>query len=171
MDKQWGPAVQPRELCPISCEGTWQRIVRGRECMYMCGWVTLLCSRNWHNTVNQLYFNKKQNCFLSTRRYTFERETSSWWDEQGCSPLTECIPQATCSFRRQKVNALLPWGPPRAELKARKDTGKCTLTTWPSNPLRRHDLPPRRPINKYTLEFYSWVPQTGINSDAVITAK
>ena len=27
--------------------------------IYMDDWVTLLYSRNWHNTVNQLYFNKK----------------------------------------------------------------------------------------------------------------
>ena len=25
----------------------------------MYDWVTLLYSRNWHNTVNQLYFNKR----------------------------------------------------------------------------------------------------------------
>ena len=24
------------------------------KCVYMCGWVTMLYSRNWHNTVNQL---------------------------------------------------------------------------------------------------------------------
>ena len=28
--------------------------------MYMYDWVTLLYSRNWHNIVNQLYFNKKK---------------------------------------------------------------------------------------------------------------
>ena len=26
----------------------------------MYDWVTLLYSRNWHNTVNQLYFNKNK---------------------------------------------------------------------------------------------------------------
>ena len=26
---------------------------------YMYNWVTSLYSRNWHNTVNQLYFHKK----------------------------------------------------------------------------------------------------------------
>ena len=26
----------------------------------MCDWVTLLYSRNWYNTVNQLYFNLKK---------------------------------------------------------------------------------------------------------------
>ena len=29
--------------------------------MYMYDWVTLLFSRNWHNIVNQLYFNNKYN--------------------------------------------------------------------------------------------------------------
>ena len=29
--------------------------------MYTYDWVTLLYSRNWHNIVNQLYFNKKEN--------------------------------------------------------------------------------------------------------------
>ena len=27
--------------------------------MYVYNWVTFLCSRDWHNIVNQLYFNKK----------------------------------------------------------------------------------------------------------------
>ena len=27
--------------------------------VYMYDWVTLLYSRNWHNIINQLYFNKK----------------------------------------------------------------------------------------------------------------
>ena len=35
VDKQWSPTVQHSE------------------------WFTMLYSRNWHNTVNQLYFNKK----------------------------------------------------------------------------------------------------------------
>ena len=30
-----------------------------KECIYVFNWVTLLYSRNKHNTVNQLYFNKK----------------------------------------------------------------------------------------------------------------
>ena len=28
--------------------------------IYMYDWVTLLYSKNWHNTANQLYFNKKE---------------------------------------------------------------------------------------------------------------
>ena len=28
--------------------------------MTQSGWVTLLYSRNWHNIVNQLYFNKNE---------------------------------------------------------------------------------------------------------------
>ena len=32
------------------------KIIEERECIYMYGWVTLLCSRNWHNIVNQLQF-------------------------------------------------------------------------------------------------------------------
>ena len=30
-----------------------------KECIYMYDWVILLFSRNWHNIVGQLYFNKK----------------------------------------------------------------------------------------------------------------
>ena len=30
-----------------------------KECIYMYDWVTTLYSRNWHNTVNQIYSNKK----------------------------------------------------------------------------------------------------------------
>ena len=31
-----------------------------RKRMYMYKWVILLYSRNWHNIVNQLYFNKRK---------------------------------------------------------------------------------------------------------------
>ena len=31
--------------------------------MYMYNWVTLLYSRNWHSTINQLYFNNKNAFF------------------------------------------------------------------------------------------------------------
>jgi len=34
------------------------KIIWEKECMYMSDWVTLLDSRNWHNIVNQLYFDK-----------------------------------------------------------------------------------------------------------------
>ena len=30
-----------------------------KECIYVSNWITLLDSRNEHNIVNQLYFNKK----------------------------------------------------------------------------------------------------------------
>ena len=30
-----------------------------KKCIYMYDWVTMLYSRNWHNTVNLLYFNLK----------------------------------------------------------------------------------------------------------------
>ena len=33
--------------------------MRKRMYVYIYDWVTLLYSRNWHNTVNQLYFDKK----------------------------------------------------------------------------------------------------------------
>ena len=26
MNRQWGPAIQHRELCPITCDGTWKRV-------------------------------------------------------------------------------------------------------------------------------------------------
>ena len=57
IDGQWGPAVQHRELCPIS----WDRGMGNdtRKRMYNTyEWVTLPYSRNHHNTVNQLDFNK-----------------------------------------------------------------------------------------------------------------
>ena len=31
-----------------------------KECLYAYKWVTLLYSRDWHNIVNQLYFNKNK---------------------------------------------------------------------------------------------------------------
>ena len=57
MDKQWGivPTVQHKELYPISRDTTWWKIIQEKECMHMYDWVTVLYSRNWQNTVNQLY--------------------------------------------------------------------------------------------------------------------
>ena len=44
-----------------------------RECIYVYNCVTLLYSRNWHNTVNQLYFKKKnqKNSYFSFRALHF----------------------------------------------------------------------------------------------------
>ena len=39
MDGQWGPTIQPREMCMIG---------------------SLLYNRTWRNIVNQLYFNKEK---------------------------------------------------------------------------------------------------------------
>ena len=62
MDKQWGPTAQHRELYLISWGRTRWKIVWEKECICVCAWVTTLCSRNWRNTVNQLYSNKSK-CF------------------------------------------------------------------------------------------------------------
>ena len=45
-----------------------------RMCIYMYDGVSLLYRRNWHNIVNELYFNKKiknemQSVFISTRKH------------------------------------------------------------------------------------------------------
>ena len=58
MDDKWDPSVQHWELYPISWDRTWRKIVGEKECVFMYDWVTALYSRNWHNTVNQLYSNK-----------------------------------------------------------------------------------------------------------------
>ena len=61
----------------------------------MKDWVTLLYSRNWHNTVNQLYFNKKtkQNK-TETKNPCFQPQGSSRLDA-GSKPLS-----VTASYRR-----------------------------------------------------------------------
>ena len=53
-------------------------------CMY--NWVTWLYSRNWHHTVNQLYFNKKKKSFISkeyqstnTELITIILEGANYW--------------------------------------------------------------------------------------------
>ena len=47
----------------LSMLETWWKIIGGKECIYMYDWVTMLYSRNWHNTVNQLYSNNnKKTC-------------------------------------------------------------------------------------------------------------
>ena len=55
----WGPTGQHGELYPTSWERTWWTTAWEKECVYVrvYDWVTLLYSRNWHNIVNQLYFN------------------------------------------------------------------------------------------------------------------
>ena len=36
----------------------WEKNLKENGCVYICNWITLLQSRNDHNLVNQLYFNK-----------------------------------------------------------------------------------------------------------------
>ena len=57
MDKQCGPTLQHRELYPVSWDKAWWEIVWEKEKIYIhtYDWVTVLYSRNWHSTVNQLY--------------------------------------------------------------------------------------------------------------------
>ena len=38
----------------------------------VCDWVTLLYSRNWHNIVNQLYFNNNNN------KNTLKKKNGNW---------------------------------------------------------------------------------------------
>ena len=59
MDKQWGLAIRHRELYPVSWGRTLWKIVQEKECVSVNERVTMLYSRNWHNTVNQPYSNKK----------------------------------------------------------------------------------------------------------------
>ena len=62
MDKQWGPTVQHRDSHQISSDSTRWKIEWEKECVcvyvniyiYWNDQATMLCSRNWHNTLNQL---------------------------------------------------------------------------------------------------------------------
>ena len=58
MAKAWGPTVQHRKRHSIFWNRTWWKILCKKECIYTYDWITMLYSRNWHNTVNQLYSNK-----------------------------------------------------------------------------------------------------------------
>ena len=69
MEKQGGPKVQHRELYQVSYDRTRQRIIGDKGCIYMCNWATLLYSRNWYDTVNQLYFNFKKNILKRKAKY------------------------------------------------------------------------------------------------------
>ena len=60
MEKQWGLTIQHRELYPVSWDRPWWKIVWEKECIYVYAWVTVLYSRNWQNTVNQLNSNKNK---------------------------------------------------------------------------------------------------------------
>lgn len=53
MEKQQGPCVKHRELYSRSWDKPQWKII------YTCCLITLLCSRNDHNIVNWLHFNKK----------------------------------------------------------------------------------------------------------------
>ena len=58
VDIQQGPSVQHRKLYSTSYVIMGTKIFK--EFMYVCNSTALLYSRDWHNTVNQLYFNIKQ---------------------------------------------------------------------------------------------------------------
>ena len=59
MGGQWEPAVQHRELYIGVCNNLYgKRIWKKKGYVYMYNWITSLHSRNYHNIVNQLYFNK-----------------------------------------------------------------------------------------------------------------
>ena len=51
--------MQHRELHLISWDRTWWKIVWEKECIYTYDWVTMLYSRNWYYSINQLYFTQK----------------------------------------------------------------------------------------------------------------
>lgn len=43
----------------IFCDGSmWEKNLEKNGYVYMCNWLTLLYKRNYHNIVNQWYFNK-----------------------------------------------------------------------------------------------------------------
>ena len=47
-----------RTLSNILWLSIWEKNLKENGCVYMYNWITLLYSRNYHNTVNQLYVNK-----------------------------------------------------------------------------------------------------------------
>ena len=59
---------------------TWWKIVWEKECMYMYDRVNILYSRNWHNTVNQLYFNNKNcECRFKKRKEKEVKRVKCMW--------------------------------------------------------------------------------------------
>ena len=50
-----GPAAQ-RPLPSTLWSSTWEKNLKENGCVYTYKWVTLLCNRNDHNIVNQIYF-------------------------------------------------------------------------------------------------------------------
>ena len=59
MTGQWEPTVQHREVYPAFCDNLYgKKNLKKNEYLYMYNLITLLNSRNCHNIVNQLYFNK-----------------------------------------------------------------------------------------------------------------
>ena len=57
IDKQWSPTVQHRELYPRSWAEYDGREFEKKNVYVQYDWVIMLYSRNWHNTLNQLYSN------------------------------------------------------------------------------------------------------------------
>ena len=58
----------------------------------VCDWVTLLYNRNWHNTVNQLYFN--ENIFLkkkTARKIRGENRQNKYEENKVISCKPTCI--------------------------------------------------------------------------------
>ena len=52
-----------------------------KEGLYVYNWVTLLYNRDWHNIVNQLYFNKKKKEKISKKEKHFRFWKSEWQRE------------------------------------------------------------------------------------------
>ena len=61
-------------IYPITCDGTWWRIMWEKECIYMYDWVMLLYSRSWQNIINQPYKNflnlgENKSSYISLKNY------------------------------------------------------------------------------------------------------
>ena len=52
-----------------SPESTWEKNLKKNGCVYTYNWITLLYSKNDHNLVSQVYFNKTFKKFKKGKHY------------------------------------------------------------------------------------------------------
>ena len=64
-------------------------------CVYIHGWVTLLCSRNWH-IVHQLYFNLKN--VKKTHGWLRQGQKKEFWETDDKEQREECTPLSSQGF-------------------------------------------------------------------------
>ena len=80
-------------------------------CIYVYNWITLLCSRNYHHVVNQLYFNKTKKKREEQRLTLLKLSTGGPGDISGFLRWSTLLHQASFIFSELLGPKVLSWNP------------------------------------------------------------